>query len=341
MKIEIFDVGLGQCAMIHCPNGKKIMIDAGHKSGEWWPSTHFFGTPIEMLVNGNFDEDHASDLVDVRRYCHVKSILRNPSVSSTALAQIKSSTGGMGPGTQNLYEWLQGLEWQRANAIAGAPLHLDFGECNVHYFYNPYPYFTKTNDLSLAVFVSYGGFTILFPGDLEEAGWENMLLNAEFRTLLARTTILVASHHGRDNGRSEKMFQYCKPQAIIISDAGMQHATQNTVKWYGDRAVGCNTRAGDFRKVFTTRRNGKITIDTDGIANWWIETGRNTDPLKTLSPPTMAALGLPQFETLLGKANHGATSLASLVSRYGISGETNRKTVPLGLIDALSTFRKN
>ena len=43
MKIEIFDVEHGQCAMIHCPNGKKLMIDAGHNgSTPWFPSLHFF-----------------------------------------------------------------------------------------------------------------------------------------------------------------------------------------------------------------------------------------------------------------------------------------------------------
>ncbi|HTD89543.1 MAG TPA: hypothetical protein VK663_02690, partial [Burkholderiales bacterium] len=81
-------------------------------------------------------------------------------------------------------------------------------------FFNSYPYFTETNDLSLVTFINYAGFQILFPGDLEKAGWQALLLRPEFCSELMRTSILVASHHGRENGFCEDVFNYLKPQPV-------------------------------------------------------------------------------------------------------------------------------
>ena len=104
MKVEIFDVEHGQCAMISCPpNGKKLMIDAGHASGKWWPSIHFLGQPIEQLIVTNYDEDHTSDVADVLNNCSVKSILRNPSIKAQHLRRMKAA-GGMGMGIQRLHD---------------------------------------------------------------------------------------------------------------------------------------------------------------------------------------------------------------------------------------------
>ena len=49
-----------------------------------------------------------------------------------------------------------------------------------------------------------------FAGDLERAGWEMLLLNAAFRRELALVRILIASHHGRENGYCEDVFSHCR-----------------------------------------------------------------------------------------------------------------------------------
>jgi hypothetical protein len=45
----------------------------------------------------------------------------------------------------------------------------------------------------------------------------------------------------------------------IISDGGIQHATQETVQWYRSRTVGFDYD-GQTRRVLTTRRDGNIQI---------------------------------------------------------------------------------
>src|SRR5262249_56134545 len=46
MRVEIFDVGHGHCAVITAPNGGRIMLDCGDRWAEdrfWTPSLHYFG----------------------------------------------------------------------------------------------------------------------------------------------------------------------------------------------------------------------------------------------------------------------------------------------------------
>jgi beta-lactamase superfamily II metal-dependent hydrolase len=133
MKIEIFDVEHGQCAMIHCPNGKKLMIDAGHNgSRPWFPSLHFFGQEIEKLVITNYDQDHTSDLVDLRARCGVKAITANRSISSQNLAAMKAEFG-MSAGIRNVYEWLQWLERQPGGS---SPASVDLGSVVTTHYWN-------------------------------------------------------------------------------------------------------------------------------------------------------------------------------------------------------------
>ena len=106
MYVEIFNVELGQCVMIHCPNGKKIMIDAGHNaSRNLRPSNYFRGERIDDLIITNFDEDHVSDLMNVMNLCRVNFIILNPTINSNALASMKVRDG-MGPGINHLYNLL-------------------------------------------------------------------------------------------------------------------------------------------------------------------------------------------------------------------------------------------
>lgn len=265
MIIDIFDVELGQCAMIYCPNGQKIMIDAGHNASQnWYPSSHFRGQKIDRLVITNFDEDHVSDLVNVIHSCTVDSIIWSADINSKVLYQLKAK-GGMGNGVQYLYNFLKNAE---------ESTHINYDNTvQVKYFSNQYGFFegcfNDTNNLSLVTFVTCYGFTILFPGDLEVAGWQALLKNPAFCNALSTVNVLVASHHGRENGYCEDVFKYCSPNLIIISDRGKIHSTQETTDLYADKALGCITSVDDRRKVITTRKDGNIRIEVNPVQQGW------------------------------------------------------------------------
>ena len=111
---------------------------------------------------------------------------------------------------------------------------------------------------------------IMFPGDLECAGWLKLLEQSEFRDVLKSTSVLIASHHGRASGICDEIFAAgCNPYFVVISDKGYMYDTQETVSYYRSRAGGGMFR-GELRHVLTTRRDGHITFRFNQN-NWWPE----------------------------------------------------------------------
>jgi hypothetical protein len=83
-----------------------------------------------------------------------------------------------------------------------------------------------------------------------------------FRQWLRQVTVFVASHHGRENGYCEEVFQYCHPEVVVISDKNIVHDTQEHC--YDNHATGVDFwHDGQFtrRYVLTTRCDGHITIN--------------------------------------------------------------------------------
>jgi beta-lactamase superfamily II metal-dependent hydrolase len=161
------------------------------------------------------------------------------------------------------------------NQPASEPFDQYMGGITATTFWNSYPLFTDTNNLSLVVFIRYANVSILFPGDLEKDGWRALLQRPDFREQLSKVDILVASHHGRESGFCPEVFYYCKPQAIVISDKPIEHETQLTHPDY--RAVttdlGVRVRTTNkMRHVLTTRRDGTIQFDVFDNGTFYIDT---------------------------------------------------------------------
>lgn len=270
MKIEIHDVDHGGCAVITGPAGHRLMLDCGLCSDRpWYPSVTYHGQRIDTLMLMNLDEDHCEDLPYLWRNCEIGAIVSNPTVNGHALRAMKAECGmrdGVTMATNIIAHFGPGFlgEWSH-----------DLGGVGWHAFWNRYNSdFKDTNNLSLVAFVHFGPFTILFGGDLERAGWRQLLRNPLFRVKLTSVNVYVASHHGRENGCCSEVFDICRPDLVIFSDGRKQYGTQETRDWYASRTTGIpdHTRpAGLFgihpvRKVMTTRRDGTITIDvaTDG-----------------------------------------------------------------------------
>ena len=128
--------------------------------------------------------------------------------------------------------------------------------------------------MSLVTFLHLPGLLVCFPGDIERAGWLRLLQDRDFRALMRNVHIFLALHHGRENGRSADLFTATglQPQLIIISDAGIQHASQETVQWYNARASGVALH-GQHRSVLTMRHDGMIMLWREGNG-WRVNTYR-------------------------------------------------------------------
>lgn len=264
MQLEIFDVEHGACALLTCDDGSRMMIDCGHNATSgWYPGDALRNrgvSSIEMLAITNYDEDHVSGLPNLVDKVSIERLLRNKTVSPDDLKKLKSEDG-MGAGIDTL------VDMGRRYTESCTDSQSIFAGVVRKVFRNSYPEFDDENNLSLVIHLTINGIGFLFPGDLETKGWEALLeSDTEFQTAVKDTKVLIASHHGRENGICDDIFNKfgCKPYWIVISDKGYMHDTQETVPYYETKASGAAFRGRD-RWVLTTRCDGTIVF--------WFENG--------------------------------------------------------------------
>ncbi|HEX3486020.1 MAG TPA: hypothetical protein VHT51_13230 [Micropepsaceae bacterium] len=264
MKITIFNVEHGACALISSDTGLHALVDCGHNSTTGWrPSVALPAMGINSLAGmfiTNYDEDHVSDLPYLRERVGIQILYRNPTVSGPQLLALKNADRPPGRGIDSLITM---------TGIFTAPVisQPNWGNITFSLYWNNFPGdFVDENNLSVALFVHHPNLTVLFPGDLEKAGWRRLLQNTQFVQELQRVHVLVASHHGRENGCCEELFEYSRwnPQITIVSDDFKQFETQETTSWYRARSRGIPFDGG-IRKVFTTRSDGNIFLEASGF----------------------------------------------------------------------------
>jgi len=265
--LQIFNVEHGACALLTTPDRlggwRRVLIDCGHNATTgWYPGRHLRSmavTALEQLVITNYDEDHVSGYPDLlEQGINVDWVFRNTSVTPATITHLKSETG-MGRGINFLVQNLGTFGPVGGN---GAPTPA-FPGVSMEYFYNAYPIFEDENNLSLVLYLTVYGTSFLFPGDMERDGFKHLLAtNPRFRQIIPRINVLVASHHGRENGVCIDMFDThdCHPQLVVISDDYKKYDTQETTRYYASKVTGITNFRGlnVNRRVLTTRRDGDI-----------------------------------------------------------------------------------
>lgn len=262
MRLQIFDVEHGACALLTADNDTRLMIDCGHNASTGWkPGTYLRGegmTDLDMLAITNYDEDHASGAPDLFDKINVRWLLRNKSVSGDTIKGLKTEDG-MGPGIERL---VQAINFTFTGTGTGvATPEPTFAGVERRVFHTEYPAFDDENNLSMVLFLKCHGFGVMFPGDLEGPGFAELLKREAFRQALRETNVYVAPHHGRESGCCAEKVQYLgNVFYVVISDKGYQYETQETLPFYDRIAKGGPFR-GQTRKILTTRRDGAMAFE--------------------------------------------------------------------------------
>jgi len=294
MKVQIFDVEHGFCALVTGMNGERILIDCGHNSSTGWrPSQYLQRTPLDLLIVTNYDQDHLSDFCGIQDLIGFNRLCRNFSLSPAALSRLKAEQGTLTSAMSAFISSISGM---------GGPMPTPLSSMDWAAFSIPFPTDpAETNTYSVVTFIEGDGINIIFPGDLTVAGWRNLLLREDFLQRLARVNIFVASHHGRENGYCSDVFRHCRPDVVIVSDDSIQYDTQQGVN-YGQHAKG-NVIAGETCKTLTTRCHGNITVRSGLLGFYMIETEKGipaqrspialalsaSENVRTIPPPATIA----------------------------------------------------
>lgn len=282
MQITIHDVDHGACFDVTTLNGTRYLLDAGCSSRRGWkPSAAYNGASVDMLILQNLDRDHLEDLPALLRQARIRSFFSNPHVDASALLSMKpEGLRGMHPGILAAHDLLN----QVGPGLVGQLPCAHLSEAWLYFNDMSEDGFSDTNNLSVVSYFRFGDFAVLFGGDMETRGWDRLLTrNPHLQERLQYVRVYVASHHGRENGQSELLFKYTRPDLIIFSDGPVEYETQKTWAWYHGKALGkvvpgpTLMSQASLRRVMTTRRDGTITINVASDRSWMVRASKHSE----------------------------------------------------------------
>lgn len=274
LQIVVWDVKHGNAIYMKTPNDRNVMFDIGTR--RYGNEQEF--SPLEYLKNSDWEvnylhylvishphADHISDIKNMFALNLRPGVLRRPIDINSDV--VRDSNQPKDSEIVNLY--LE-LDSDYNTPISGGWLDssnpLNYGDVKMSFFRQIENGTHNLNNYSIVAVISYSSEKIIIPGDIEAPGWKKLLENENFQQAIEDTTIFVASHHGREAGYYNDVFNYFKPDVVIVSD-GKYSGTSVTEK-YNYHAQGFSvksrrTRESKTRKVLTTRNDGAIYIRVD------------------------------------------------------------------------------
>lgn len=276
LQIAIFNVGAAQSILIF-PNEQPShtrLVDCGGEAEGFSPvefivsknilPKNSLGKPkLGNLTLTNYDHDHFSWLPDLRKKVDIWTTRLPKNISSEELKNHKDEV------TDALKHVCDLKDTYTGNAVDFKPVYTTH---SYHLEQSDLEGDLNTNHLSQMLFIEFGGSKLCVAGDLERVAWEKILQKEGVKSHLLSTNILIAPHHGRDNGYHELIFENCFPEVVIISDKDIMHDTQGGMaQKYASHVLGDGINFdGVSRKVLTTRSDGHILIEfsADGTRSY-------------------------------------------------------------------------
>ncbi len=255
LRITLLDVGQGNAAVLELPKGGCMVVDGGgfgdhavFDPGERVVAPFLWRQKIRTihtLVLSHADADHLNGLVYLLRHFHVQQVISNHQASDSPVYQEFINLIG-----QKSIAHPEFVEHQRVYSKNGAMveiLHPDLDFLKRHSASSA----KEINNNSIVLKAGFGGFSILFPGDIMAAA-EKYLVSKSSASLAA--DILVSPHHGSKTSSSFEFLHAVNPKMILISCGKADLFPSKPVL----------ARYANFQiPVLRTDRNGAICIVMD------------------------------------------------------------------------------
>lgn len=286
--VKYVDVGQGDCAIIHFPDGKTMMIDCGSLSDfsisaiqKAIDKTNL--TTIDYLVLTHPDTDHVGGAKTIMQKVSVKKVFV-PEVHNLSLFPVYNSA-------VKLIEEksIETIVSEKFLHIIGEDYAVLFlAPSNVREADSPYvdfnfssqPNETQTNDISPFIYVEYKGVRFLFTGDAGEKPetklikdyklgvFKNAFLSYDKKVDLENINFLKVSHHGSGDSSCSEFLSVIKPLNAIISvggDNAYGHPASATLNRLLNANEKCNILRTDVKGSITVcvSDSGQVKVLTD------------------------------------------------------------------------------
>jgi len=266
VEVTVFAVGDGNAVLVRTPGGHTVLIDGGSRNtpdvGQQvlMPNLLLRGIHrLDAIIVSHPDSDHLNGLATVMDTLPVNLLVESAVPDNT-----------------NAYLQMEAVadhhHIPRRVAVAGDRLSL--GDHVTLDILAPGPVLlansaSDTNNNSIVCLLTYQHASLLFTGDLEEAGEEALLA----RGSNIQAQVILVAHHGSRHGSSTAFLAAVHPTLAIISTQGGPH----TGLPHPDALARLRT-AGI--SVWRTDVYGQIALTTTGT-QWRLQTfltGDSTEP---------------------------------------------------------------
>jgi competence protein ComEC len=242
LRVTLLSVGAGQCAVVHLPSGKTVLIDAGSSSpGDLERRCiepflrHEGSRNVDSIYISHANFDHFSAVAATASECGVREVIVTPQFAQHA---------GKNYPARLMLRKLAELKCPVKQAVAGQIVQLDEG-CTLEMLWPPADPMLDANNSCQVMRLMYKGRSILFTGDIQ-APAEAALLADEGKL---KSDILIAPHHGSAEETTGRFLDAVAPTTIVASN---------------DRTLSGKQRAFDKlvadRPFMRTHQRGAITI---------------------------------------------------------------------------------
>jgi len=266
-RIIVWDVGHGSSVSILTPNGKTAMIDLGANTDTGFSPIRFTKTiwspnSLDYLILSHPHVDHIRDIVNLEPEGFLPKVLMARNIPREKLIR-----EDVNEDDRKALETYLALKSRYSGSVDGSsgPGSSSWGAGA--YFSNysvDADWETEANNTSIVTFFKLGGFTFVYPGDIESRGWSELLQKDDFVRDLKTTAFFVASHHGREAGFLQEVMDIAKPKLVIVSDSEFKDTSvtgRYSNQASGFRVTDENNDVTENRKVVSTRSDGRVMID--------------------------------------------------------------------------------
>lgn len=256
LQIYFLDVGQGDGIFIQTPSAHTYLIDGGStnvkKIGKYRiePFLKSKGIKkIDYMMISHMDQDHINGLMEMLEHQKEGGI----SIKNVILPDTQ---------TKDVYQEVVELVSKKRITLhyMGQGEGILNGEVSLEILYPRKGWVGEPgNESSLVVYLKYGSFTVLFTGDIEGRGEEELLLvlKEKWRKETLPLTVLKVAHHGSKYSTKEEVLELLKPKIAVISsgEGNLYHHPHKEL-------------------IQRLEEENSIILRTDTLGAIWIEQGK-------------------------------------------------------------------
>lgn len=276
LELTFLDVGQGDCACIQTASGTCYLIDGGSttvsKVGKYRILPFLKASGIRRLQGifvSHMDQDHVNGIQELLEMVKTKETqlkverLFLSKCAGTTKELEKLENLGKQAGCQVVYI-------QKGSKIRDEDLLI---EC-----LGPGQIYEDSNESSLVLHVSQGDFDVLFTGDVEGKGEEQVL--ELLQECSVTWEVLKVAHHGSKNSSKETFLDCVKPKQAVIScgkDNSYGHPHREVMERLETRV----------QRIFITWKEGAVGMY---VRNPFFSQGKNRDKMSRNQEKTPGGL---------------------------------------------------